>query len=59
MCCLVKKDGKNGIELSMIGNKVYEKDEDFKNSDHGDSQFNQYVKVLNRLNWNRTEQSGK
>ena len=59
MCCLVKKDGKNGIELSMIGNKVYEKYEDFKNSDHGDSQFNQYVKVLNRLNWNRTEQTGK
>lgn len=59
MCCLVKKDGKNGIELSMIGNKVCEKYEDIKNSDHGDSQFNQYVKVLNRLNWNRTEQSGK
>ncbi|MCI9615644.1 MAG: hypothetical protein HFG93_10880 [Dorea sp.] len=55
----MKKDGKNGIEFSMIGNKVYEKYEDFKNSDHGDSQFNQYVKVLNRLNWNRTEQSGK
>ncbi len=59
MCCLVKKAGKNGIELSMIGNKVCEKYEDFKNSDYGDSQFNQYVKVLNRLNWNRTEQSGK
>ncbi len=45
MCCLVKKAGKNGIELSTLGNKVYEKYEDFKISDYGYSQFNQYVKV--------------
>ena len=49
MCCLVKKDGKNGIELSTLGNKVYEKYEDFKISDYGYSQFNQYVKSIERI----------
>ena len=46
---LVKKAGKNGIELSTLGNKVYEKYEDFKISDYGYSQFNQYVKSIERI----------
>lgn len=46
---LVKKAGRNGIELSTLGNKVYEKYEDFKISDYGYSQFNQYVKSIERI----------
>ena len=36
---LVKKAGKNGIELSTLGNKVYEKYKDFKISDYGYAQL--------------------
>ncbi len=46
---LVKKAGKNGVGLSMLGNKVYEKYEDFKISDYGYSQFNQYVKSIEKI----------
>ncbi len=43
---LVKKAGKHGIELSTLGNRVYEKYKDFKINDYGYSQFNQYVKSI-------------
>lgn len=43
---LVKSAGKGGIELSTLGNKVYEKYKDFKINDYGYSQFNQYVKSI-------------
>ena len=43
---LVKDAGKNGIELSVLGNKVYEKYKDFKIGSYGYSQFNQYVKSI-------------
>lgn len=43
---LVKKAGKHGIELSTLGNKIYEKYKDFKINDYGYSQFNQYVKSV-------------
>ena len=43
---LVKEAGKNGIELSVLGNKVYEKYKDFKIGSYGYSQFNQYVKSI-------------
>ena len=43
---LVKKAGKHGIELSTLGNKIYEKFKDFKINDYGYSQFNQYVKSI-------------
>ena len=46
---LVKRAGKNGVELSTLGNKVYEKYEDFKISDYGYSQFNQYVKSIEHI----------
>ena len=52
---LVKKAGKNGIELSTLGNKVYEKYKDFKISDYGYAQFNQYVKSLDHV---KVEQDG-
>lgn len=52
---LVKRGGKNGVELSTLGNKVYEKYEDFKISDYGYSQFNQYVKSIERI---EVEQDG-
>ena len=52
---LVKKAGKNGIELSTLGNKVYDKYKDFKISDYGYAQFNQYVKSLDHV---KVEQDG-
>ena len=52
---LVKKAGKHGIELSTLGNKVYEKYGEFKISDYGYSQFNQYVKSIDKI---EVEQEG-
>lgn len=52
---LVKKAGKDGIELSTLGNKVYEKYKGFKYSDYGYAQFNQYVKSIAHI---RVEQDG-
>lgn len=46
---LVRSAGKDGIELSMIGNKVYEKYKDFKIRDYGYAQFNKYVKSLSHI----------
>ncbi len=46
---LVRSAGKDGIELSMIGNKVYEKYKDFKIRDYGYAQFNKYVKSLDNI----------
>ncbi len=43
---MVKRAGKNGMELSTLGNRVYEKYKDFQISDYGYSQFNQYVKSI-------------
>ena len=43
---IVKDAGKHGIELSVLGNKVYEKYKDFKIGSYGYSQFNQYVKSI-------------
>ena len=52
---IVKKAGKAGVELSTLGNKMYEKYKDFKIRDYGYSQFNQYVKSLKHV-W--VEQEG-
>lgn len=46
---LVKEAGKDGIELSMLGNKVYEKYKNFKISDYGYSQFSQYIKSFSNI----------
>lgn len=46
---LVRSAGKDGIELSMIGNKIYEKYKDFKIRDYGYAQFNKYVKSLDNI----------
>ena len=46
---LVRSAGKDGMELSMIGNKVYEKNKDFKIRDYGYAQFNKYVKSLDKI----------
>ncbi|MDD7769467.1 NYN domain-containing protein [Suipraeoptans intestinalis] len=43
---LVKKTGKNGLELSTLGNKIYEKYREFKINDYGYAQLNQYVKSV-------------
>ncbi len=51
---LVKSAGEAG-ELSAIGNRVYEKYKDFKISDYGYSQFNQYVKSMTHV---KLEQEG-
>ena len=53
---LVKESGKNGIELSVLGNKVYEKYKDFKIGSYGYSQFNQYVKSIVHM---QIEKDGK
>ena len=47
--------GKTGIELSILGNKIYEKFKEFKISDYGYSQFNKYVKSLEHV---KVEQDG-
>lgn len=52
---IARKAGKNGIELSALGNKVYEKYKDFKISDYGYAQFNQYVKSIDHI---KVEQDG-
>lgn len=46
---LVKEAGGNGIELSVLGNKMYEKYKDFKIGSYGYSQFNQYVKSMRHV----------
>lgn len=46
---LVKDAGANGIELSTLGNRMYEKYKDFKISDYGYSQFNKYVKSIRTI----------
>ena len=45
----MKKSGRSGVELSTLGNKMYEKYKDFKIRDYGYSQFNQYVKSLKHV----------
>ena len=52
---IVKKSGRSGVELSTLGNKMYEKYKDFKIRDYGYSQFNQYVKSLKHV---KVEQEG-
>ena len=52
---IVKDAGKSGIELSTLGNRVYEKYKDFRINDYGYSQFNQYVKSLPNI---RVEKAG-
>lgn len=52
---IVKRAGKDGIELSTLGNKVYEKYKDFKISDYGYAQLNQYVKSIEHI---KVEQVG-
>ena len=52
---IARKAGKNRIELSALGNKVYEKYKDFKISDYGYAQFNQYVKSIDHI---KVEQDG-
>ena len=52
---IARKAGKNGIELSALVNKVYEKYKDFKISDYGYAQFNQYVKSIDHI---KVEQDG-
>ena len=52
---IARNAGKNGIELSALGNKVYEKYKDFKISDYGYAQFNQYVKSIDHI---KVEQDG-
>lgn len=53
---LIKDAGMNGIELSVLGNKVYEKYSNFKINDYGYSQFNKYVKSISHV---RLEKDGK
>lgn len=43
---IVKEAGKNGIELGILGSRVYEKYKDFKIGSYGYTQFNQYVKSI-------------
>lgn len=45
----VKAAGRNGVELSLLGNKVYEKYKDFNINDYGYSQFKKYVKSISDL----------
>lgn len=46
---LVQKVGKDGMELSTLGNRVYEKYKDFKIRDYGYAQFNKYVKSVKHI----------
>ena len=46
---LVQKAGKDGMELSTLGNRVYEKYKDFKIRDYGYAQFNKYVKSVDHI----------
>lgn len=43
---IVKESGKHGVELGILGSKVYEKYKDFKIGSYGYTQFNQYVKSI-------------
>lgn len=52
---LVKNSGEKGIELSTLGNRIYEKYKDFKINDYGYAQFNQYVKSVDQI---RVEKAG-
>ena len=52
---LVKNAGEKGIELSTLGNRIYEKYKDFKINDYGYAQFNQYVKSVDQI---RVEKAG-
>ena len=45
---IVRKAGKDGIELSIVGNKVYEKYK-IKPRDYGYAQFNKYIKSLEHI----------
>ena len=53
---IVKKSGRSGVELSTLGNKMYEKYKDFKIRDYGYSQFKKYVKSISHM---KLEQDGK
>lgn len=46
---LVKEAGGDGIELSILANRVYEKYKSFKISAYGYSQFSQYIKSLHNI----------
>lgn len=46
---LVQKAGKDGMELSTLGNRVYEKYKEFKIRDYGYAQFNKYVKSVDHI----------
>lgn len=46
---VVRESGRDGMELSILGNKVYEKYKDFEISDYGYSQFNKYVKSISHI----------
>lgn len=46
---LVQKAGKDGMELSTLGNRVYEKYKNFKIRDYGYAQFNKYVKSVKHI----------
>ena len=43
---LIRQAGKDGIELSVLGNKMYDKYRDFNIADYGYAQLNKYVKSL-------------
>ncbi len=45
----VDKAGRDGVELSKLGNQVKEKYKDFSISDYGYSQFKQYLKSVNGI----------
>ena len=51
----MKNAGEKGIELSTLGNRIYEKYKDFKINDYGYAQFNQYVKSVDQI---RVEKAG-
>ncbi len=45
----VEKAGRDGVELSKLGNQVKEKYKDFSISDYGYSQFKQYLKSVDGI----------
>lgn len=46
---LLKQAGKTGLELSTLGNKIYEKYKDFRINDYGYARFNQYIKSIDKV----------
>lgn len=54
---LVKGQGKEGIDLAYLGNKVHEKYADFKSRDFGYMQFSQYVRNIEHVKVVETENS--